>query len=145
MPLRYRHLVRGGIIAPRATRNGSAAWDVHELAGVEDGAGTEAEIIELIRTRRLSPHDLVDLGGGWRSIEDCDPFASVCTPVLRREGLVHGLLAVVPFLAVVSMLAAASYPPVQRWLEAAHFSLDQLLPLPIIVFFALILWMQSKF
>jgi hypothetical protein len=118
MHVRYRHLIRGKVIEPVPKHDGDGnhvpSRDVRELAGVEDGTGTLDEIADWLRSGRLSPHDLVDVGNGWISIEDCDSFAEVCAPILRREKLVRSskLAAVlVSFVLLVVIGNVGAFAP----------------------------------
>jgi hypothetical protein len=115
---RYRHLIRGKLIEPIPDTSGTfpsserddREADVYELGGTQEGAGTIEEIAALVREGRLAPRDLVDLGHGWQSLQDCDELEEACAPALRREKLVlMAKFAGATLLAILIALARMRY------------------------------------
>jgi hypothetical protein len=74
----------------------AAAEAVVELDVKEEAFATLDQVQAMVARGELVPEDLVDLGDGWQSIDDCVPFDDVCEPyrVRRKRRYVLQVLGV---------------------------------------------------
>jgi hypothetical protein len=94
--LRYRHLVTRPVdpyeTSGRSLRLYAFGWYRpapppwrRELDHVEEGVGSVAQIVALLQARRLFLGDLVDVGRGWESVDQCDELRDACARLRLRE------------------------------------------------------------
>jgi hypothetical protein len=66
----------------------AAAEAIVDLDVKGEGFAALEQVEAMVAQGKLVPEDLVDLGDGWQSIDDCVPFDEVCEPYrVRRKRL----------------------------------------------------------
>lgn len=95
---RYGHGLVGSVMN-EATARAEAPVTVDST----DAEADLEQVVEAVRRGALEPKDLVDVGEGWQSIEDCPLFFDVCerTGAYRSSKILYALgILLATFIAI---------------------------------------------